>query len=843
LRTHPWLADHAIQGSVLLPGTAFLELAVRAGDQAGCDLVEELTLEAPLILAGNGSVLVQVRVGVPDESGRRPVTVHARDEDGELWVRHASGVLADSAEAPPAEAGAWPPAEAEAVDLDGLYDRMADGGFGYGPVFQGLRAAWRRGDEVFAEVALPEDVAVDGFGLHPALLDASLHAIGLMGEPDAPGRLPFSWSGVRLHASGATVLRVRLAPAGSDGVSLTVADGSGAPVATVDSLVLRAVTAGSLGSARRHESLFRLDWVPAPASAGGAGSVAEFADWTALRSALDAGESLPENVVVRCAEPRDMDAGVVRREVLTALELVRGWLADDRCAASRLVLVTRGAVAVGAGDDVPDLASAAVWGLVRTAQTENPDRFVLVDVDDEDGWKSAITSSEPELAVRAGELFAPRLVRARPAESAGSGFGEGPVLVTGASGMLGGLVARHLVERHGVRRLVLASRRGQVGALHEELTGLGAEVAAVACDVADRDAVAALLADHPVTALVHVAGVLDDGVIESMTPERIDTVFRPKVDAAWNLHELTRELDLSAFVLFSSAAGTLGTPGQANYSAANAFLDGLAQHRRAAGLPATSLAWGLWAGEDGMGARLAETGTAGLSAEEGLELFDAGAGGADPVVVPMRLDLRALRELPVVPPLFSGLVRTTTRRAAETGGDPAAALRDRLAALPKSERTSALVDLVCAHVAAVLALPGAEAVDERRAFTELGFDSLTAVDLRNRLNAATGLRLPATLIFDHPNPLDLVGHLADTLVVDEPAGVAPLLAELSRIEASLASIKPGDDEDDRVGARLSALLAVWRDGRADTAEQAADDLDAATDDEVFDLLGKEFGIS
>ncbi|MFJ6181685.1 SDR family NAD(P)-dependent oxidoreductase [Streptomyces sp. NPDC092295] len=849
LATHPWLADHAVQGSVLLPGTAFLELAVRAGDQAGCDLVEELTLEAPLVLAENGSVLVQVRVGVPDESDRRPVTVHARDEAGELWVRHASGVLAEGAEAPPADGGVWPPAGAEALDLEGLYDRMADGGFGYGPVFQGLRSAWRKGGEVFAEVALPEDVTVDGFGLHPALLDASLHAIGLMGEADAPGGLPFSWSGVRLHASGATVLRVRLARAGSDGVSLAVADGSGAPVATIDSLVLRAVTAGSLGSARRHESMFRLDWVPATASAGGAGSVAEFADWAAVRSALDAGESLPENVVVRCAESRDMDAGVVRREVLTALELVRGWLADDRCAASRLVLVTRGAVAVGAGDDVPDLASAAVWGLVRTAQTENPDRFVLVDVDDEDSWKSAITSSEPELAVRAGEPFAPRLVRARPAESegsgsgSGSGFGEGPVLVTGASGMLGGLVARHLVVQHGVRRLVLASRRGQVGALHDELTGLGAEVTAVACDVADRDAVAALLAEHPVTALVHVAGVLDDGVIGSMTPERIDTVFRPKVDAAWNLHELTREQDLSAFVLFSSAAGTLGTPGQANYSAANAFLDALAQHRRAGGLPATSLAWGLWAGEDGMGARLAETGTAGLSAEEGLELFDAGVGGADPVVVPMRLDLRALRELPVVPPLFSGLVRTTTRRAAETGADPAAALRDRLAALPKSERTSALVDLVCAHVAAVLALPGPEAVDERRAFTELGFDSLTAVDLRNRLNAATGLRLPATLIFDHPNPLDLVGHLVDTLVVDEPVGVAPLLAELSRIEASLASIKPGDDEDDRVGARLSALLAVWRDGRADTTEQAADDLDDATDDEVFDLLGKEFGIS
>ncbi|MEU5952062.1 type I polyketide synthase [Streptomyces sp. NPDC047525] len=844
LRTHPWLAEHEIMGSVLLPGTAFVELAVRAGDQVGCTSVEELTLETPLVLPEHGGVQVQVRVGAPDESGRRPIAVHARDESGDLpWSRHASGVLADDGGAP-ADLGAWPPAGAEAVELDGFYDGMADGGFAYGPLFQGLRSVWRSGDEVFAEVALPEDTAVAGFGVHPALLDAVLHtvAFGVL-PPVEHGRLPFTWTGVRLHAEGATTLRVRLTAVGPDAVALAVADGSGAPVATVDSLVLRAVSPGSLGTARGHESLFRLDWVAASAAAGSAGSVAEFADWAAVRSALVADESLPENVVVRCARPGDVDADTVHRQVHAALELVQGWLADDRCAQSRLVLVTSGAVAVDAGDDVADLASAAVWGLLRTAQAENPGRFVLVDVDDEDGWKPAVVGAEPELAVRAGETFVPRLVRARPEIEDGRDFGAGPVLVTGASGMLGGLVARHLVVRHGVRRLVLASRRGQVGDLHDELVGLGAEVTAVACDVADRDSVAALLAEHPVTAVVHVAGVLDDGVIGSQTPERIDTVFRPKVDAAWNLHELTRDLDLSAFVLFSSAAGTLGNPGQANYSAANAFLDALARHRHVQGLPATSLAWGLWAGEDGMGARMAETGAAGLSAEEGMELFDAAALGTDPVVVPMRLDLRAVRELPVVPPVFSALVRTTARRAAETGVDPAAALRDRLAALPATERTSALMDVVCTHVAAVLALPGAGAVDERRAFTELGFDSLTAVELRNRLGAATGLRLPATAIFDYPTPLDLVGHIEDALAVDEPDGLAPLLAELSRIEAGLASVKPGDDADDRVGARLSALLAVWRDSRADAAAQASDDLDAATDDEVFDLLGKEFGIS
>ncbi len=753
VETHPWLADHAIQGSILLPGTAFLELAVHAGDQVGCDVVEELTLEAPLVVPERGGVRVQVRVGAPDESGRRPVTVHAREDDGEVWVRHASGALTGGAEMPIVDAGVWPPAGAEVVDLDGLYDRMSDGGFGYGPVFQGLRAAWRKGEEVFAEVALPDDVGVDGFGLHPALLDASLHAIGLMGAADGPGKLPFSWSGVRLHASGATAVRVRLAPAGADGVALTVTDGAGAAVVSIDSLVLRPVTAAL--SRQGRESLFHLDWLPAPAPAGNPGSVAEFADWAAVRSELDAAETLPDTVVVRCAESDDVAA--VREHVLAVLELVRDWLADDRCATSRLVLVTKGAVAVGADEDVPDLAAAAVWGLVRTAQAENPGRIVLVDADtaDDSAWKPVLTTGEPQIAVRDGQAYVARLARVRPEPGTDPAFGpDSSVLVTGASGALGGLVARHLVAGHGVGRLVLASRRGIAaeGAeeLRTELVAQGAEVTYAACDVSDREALAALLAEHPVTAVVHTAGVLADGTIGSLTPEQIDTVFRPKVDAARHLHELTRDLDLTAFVLFSSVAGTLGGPGQGNYSAANAFLDALARQRHAQGLPATSLAWGLWA--DGMGARVAQSAATGLSADEGVALFDAAVSGTEPVVVPMRLDLRAVRELPHVPPVFSGLVRTTTRRAAGSGTDPAAALRDRLAPLAEDERERVLLDLVRTQAAVVLGHAGPEEVAAGQAFTELGFDSLTAVDLRNRLGTATGLRLPATLIFDYPTP-------------------------------------------------------------------------------------------
>ncbi|MEZ3183253.1 polyketide synthase dehydratase domain-containing protein, partial [Streptomyces pimonensis] len=417
VRTHPWLADHAVLGSILLPGTAFLELAVRAGDEVGCSSVEELTLEAPLVLSEDDTVRLQVWVGAEDESGRRELTLYSSSddtEDGRSWTRHATGVLRADEDHGGTPLTEWPPAGAKAVELDGFYDRLADGGFAYGPVFQGLRAAWRHGDEVFAEVALPEGVGAGGFGLHPALLDAALHATGLADGTDddagAPG-LPFSWSGVRLHAVGATVLRVRLSPAGADAVALTVTDGSGAPVATVDALVVRAVSPDALETARRLESLFRLDWVSAPATAGRNGSVAEFADWDGVRSALDAGGTLPDNVVVRCAGSEDGTA--VHQRVHAVLELVQGWLADERCAASRLVLVTRGAVAISTGQDAPDLAAAAIWGLIRSAQSENPDRFVLVDVDNEDDWTSALTTGEPQLVVRDGRTLVARLARIR----------------------------------------------------------------------------------------------------------------------------------------------------------------------------------------------------------------------------------------------------------------------------------------------------------------------------------------------------------------------------------------------------------------------------------------------
>ncbi|GDY42851.1 hypothetical protein SANT12839_037330 [Streptomyces antimycoticus] len=479
-----------------------------------------------------------------------------------------------------------------------------------------------------------------------------------------------------------------------------------------------------------------------------------------------------------------------------ALHLLQSWLADDRFTDSRLVLLTSGTVATEPGEPVTDPAGAAVRGLVRSAQSENPDRLLLIDLDGHDDSQTALpalsavlASGEPEVAVRQGVLKTPRLARAASAadSEAPEWNPDGTVLVTGASGSLGGLFARHLVAERGVRQLLLVSRRGDqapgAAELGAELTELGAEVAWAACDVADRDALAATLGDipaeHPLTAVVHTAGVLDDGVIGSLTPERIDHVMRPKVDAAWNLHELTRDQDLSAFVLFSSAAGVFGGPGQGNYAAANVFLDALAQHRAAQGLPATALAWGLWAGA-GMGdtldeadiTRMRRAGVPPLPVAEGLRLFDAALTVDEASLVPMRLDLAALRNQPAISPLLRGLVRVPARRAVDAvaaGGE--SGLAGRLAGLSTAEQERLLLDLVRAQVATVLGYAGAETIGSGRAFKDLGFDSLTAVELRNQLNAVTGLRLPATLIFDYPDPQVLARHLRTELVGEESAEV------------------------------------------------------------------------
>ncbi|MER6413591.1 SDR family NAD(P)-dependent oxidoreductase [Streptomyces humidus] len=1176
----PWLADHAVDGTVLLPGTALVEMAVRAGGEVGHAAVRELVLAAPLLLPADGAVRIRVHVGAPDENGDRPVAVHSRPDGHEgAWTRHASGVLTppDPDDAPGVDTSPWPPPNATAVPVTDFYRQRAEAGYEYGPAFRGLRAVWTGEEEVFADIALDDEHHDDAglFGLHPALFDAALHPSAFCGlaEPgDGRRLLPFAWNGVRLHASGAKALRVRLSPAGDNGVSLRITDGTGAPVADVDSLVLRPMAAEHLRPANEagHRSLFRTTWTPLPVTAR--------ADGSHGFRALDAtGEG---------ATAEDVHALADR--VLGDLQT---FLAAPGDGTSRLLVVTRGAVAVHDGESVTDPAAAAVWGLVRSAQTEHPDRFLLADLDGHDASRQALDRlpamaaalEESQFAIRDGEVSVPRLVPAaaagltvpdgadawhldttgpgtlenlalvpdpapgppapgqvrvavraagmnfrdvmialdmypgraaiggegagvvlqtgpgvtglspgdrvmglfpggafgpeavtdhrrlvrvpagwtfaqaaaapiafltalyglrdlagvRPGETvlvhaAAGGVGmaavqvarhlgaevygtaspgkwdtlraqgfddahlansrttdfeqrfldatdgrgvdvvldalagefvdaslrllprggrflemgktdirdaaevaerhpgvqyraydlaeadddrvrelldelvglfdrgaltplpltawdvrhapdafrhlsrarhtgkavltlprrpdpDGTVLVTGGTGSLGALVARHLVTEHGARNLLLTSRRGPgaPGAreLTAELTALGATVRVEACDAADRDALALLLESvpetAPLTAVVHTAGVVDDGVLAALTPQRMATVLRPKADAALNLHELTRDLDLAAWVLFSSAAGVLGNPGQANYAAANSFLDGLARARRAEGLPAVSLAWGLWSHASGMTGALAEAdlrrtardGVLGLTAGEGLALLDAALNLGEPALAPIRLDLGVLRDRAAsgpLPPMLRALVRAPRRAAA--GPAHGRSLAERLAGLPAQEKAALVLDVVLKEAATVLGHLDASLVVPDRAFKEAGFDSLTAVELRNRLGRAAGLRLPTTAVFDYPAPTALADYLLKAL--DQESD--PVAARLQALEAALDALLAEELEHSGIHSRLrflgSRLEEAALKGGPDEREDRARHLEAATADDVYAFIDNELGL-
>ncbi|MFE2948798.1 SDR family NAD(P)-dependent oxidoreductase [Embleya sp. NPDC059267] len=788
LRTHPWLAGHTVLGSVLLPGTALVDLALRAGDEAGCPALEDLTLHQPLVIPQRGSAQVQMVVGATENDGRRALTVHARPHDEHVeheWTLHASGLLAPADAPEPAPSIAqWPPPQAQTVDLDDFYPGLADHGYHYGPLFQGLRAVWRQADEIFAEVALPEVAGAEAarFGMHPALLDAALHAarLGEFHERPDGKYLPFAWTGVALWSRGATAVRVRISKAGTDAIRLDVTDTAGRPVLTVDTLALRPISAMPLDLGT-SDALFRLDWTPVPA-----------ADGSGLRIAT---ASTPEEalahdcdiVVVRCfdtdtetAPQADVDAApeadATHAATHRVLALLQRWLTADTGA--RLALVTRRAVVIG--DDEPDLVHAPLWGLVRTAQTEHPDRFVLIDVDDPGSatpaLAAAIATGEPQSAIRDGRILVPRLAPAVVRQAPAGWNPDGTVLITGGSGTLAGLVAEHVVRNLGVRRLILASRSGRPAPGSELLDG---EITSVRCDVSERAAVDRLLAsipgEHPLTAVVHTAGVLDDGVLHALTPERIDTSFAAKVDGARHLHEATADLDLAAFVLFSSAAATLGAAGQGNYAAANAYLDALATHRRRLGLPAVSLAWGLWAQDSGMTrglgdaelTRISRIGVTALTSEEGMRLFDAGCAAEHAVLLPMRVDtamLRARREHLPVP--MRGLVREPARARRDSS------LADRLGGLTGAERSRMVLNIVRSAVADTLGYNAADGVRPEQNLHEAGFDSLTAVEFRNRLAAATDLRLPATLTYDYPSPRAITEHVLTRLIVPEPEAAA-----------------------------------------------------------------------
>ncbi|ONF62099.1 SDR family NAD(P)-dependent oxidoreductase [Amycolatopsis keratiniphila] len=682
VRTHGWLADHVVGGATLFPASAFVELAVHAG---GAN-VAELTIEAPLRLGRSEDVALQVVVDGPR------IDIYAKDSD--VWTRHATGRLGTAEVFAQPWKGEWPPPATEPVDLDRAYAALD-----YGPAFRAVTGLWQDGDELFADIALAEDV--DGrFALHPVLLDAAVHTLALAGAPGDEARVPFLWSGVHVLAPVARRARVHCVRSGPGEVRVELFDPAGTPVAVVESLLTRPLPAGST-------MLYAPKWIPVPAT-----------------SADD----------VRIIETEDV------RSALTALQntLPRG---------ERTVVVTR---------DAADPASAALFGLVAAASTEYRGLVTVVDTDlpVEKVRELVGGNPEPQLSIRDGVPHALRIARTAPA-SGRPIDPAGTVLITGGTGALGAALARHLVSAHGVRHLLLASRRGPSAPGADELRELPANVRIVDGDIADPAFVRRLVGscDPPLTAVVHSAAVVADAAFTAQTTGGIDTVFRPKADAAAILHEATRHLPLSAFVLFSSLAGTFGNAGQANYAAANRYLDALAVRRQAEGLPATSIAWGLWDLEIGLGSQIPEaarhrihtSGVAALTVEEGMALFDAALGHPEPVLIAARLDPTAAG----LPPIADGLGRPAARPAPPSPGRH----------WPDQPTERELRDLLRVELAEVLGHhdPGTIPVD--KPFTELGLDSLAVIDLRTRLRELTGVELPARVLFDHPTVTELTGHL------------------------------------------------------------------------------------
>jgi polyketide synthase 12 len=1147
-----WLNDHAVGGVVVFPGAGFVDLAIRAGDEVGCSVVDELTLAAPLVIPVTGSVSVNVIVGGADESGGRAVSVFSRRDAHSGWTLHAEGVVRPGAAEPGTDLSAWPPVGATPVDIDGLYQRLAARGYGYGPAFQGLIAMWRRGDEVFADVSLPDDAGVSpaGFGVHPAVLDAALHAVIVATEADHDAGsgvlVPFSWQGVSLHAAGASSVRARIAPSGPSSVSVELSDALGLPVLSVASMVARPVTHQQLMAAvsgSGPDRIFEVVWSPAAA-----GSHGQTPSYDVFESQAAEGGPLAETY----------------RRTHEALAALQSWLAEHD--SGILVVSTRGAVGLP-GEDVTDLAGAAVWGLVRSAQTEHPGRIVLVDSDASLGDSTAaavLAAGEPQALVRGETVYTGRVHGSRAVDAlltppsdepwrlgmsskgtfenliveaipdadaplepgqvrvavrtmaanfrdvmialglypdedaamgveasgivietgsgsrrfavgdrvtglfpegtgslavtdarllmeiptgwsyeqaatvpvvfatayyalttladvkpgqrvlvhAGAGgvgmaaiqlaqhFGlevfatasrgkwdslrsmgfdddhigdsrtlefedkfraatggrgvdvvldslagdfvdaslrlvapggvflemgktdirepdaiegqypgvryrafdlfeagpdhiegmltdlarlfddttlralpltafdvrrsgaalrylsqarhtgkvvltmpntwaSGTVVITGGTGMAGSALARHVVAHHGVRNVVLIGRRGPdapgAASLAAELEATGAAVSLVACDAADRLALAKVLADipaqHPLSAVFHAAGVLDDAVVTSLTPERLDAVLRAKVDAAWNLHELTRDTSVSAFVMFSSMAGLVGSSGQANYAAANSFLDGLAVQRRTQGLPAVSLGWGLWDQTSSMTgaleavdfARFARDGIVAMSSTEALQLLDTAMAIDQPFLLPARIDTAALRvkfDGGTLPPMFVDLINAPARRQVDdslAAAQSKSALLQRLDGLAEDEQQAVLLDLVRSHIATVLGNSTPESIDPDKAFQELGFDSLTAVEMRNRLKTATGLPLSPTLIFDYPNSTALASYFRHQLVGASTEAVphaAPGEEEIQRVVASIPVKRL------RQAGVLELLLSLANEDAGGDAEQA-----------------------
>jgi acyl transferase domain-containing protein/acyl carrier protein len=882
--THPWLKDHAAADTVLLPGTAFVEFCLQAAEKVGAAGLKELTLQAPLILPDQGAAAIQVKVGEPDEqSGEREISIYSHlqdslpEEESPPWVTHATGTLCRQEEltAPKALVGPWPPEGAQPIEIEDLYERLTDIGLQYGPAFQGLSAAYQEGEEIYAEISLASDQreAAQDFAIHPALLDAAFHAgvLGALASGEESLRLPFAWRDVSVHSPGASELRVKVS-LNEEEICLEAFDAEGVEVARVGSLVARPISPEVLQGSRSGDGLFAIAWSEvalesesSPSIAALAGpelpGVDRYGSVDELSAAIEAGAEPPAVVLLSPQRPKGALAEAALTATQDTLALIQRWIADPNLSPCRLALLTEGAMATAEAES-PDPAQAALWGLLRSAQSEHPGRIALLDTDQTEDSLNVLPgalglSQEPQLALREGKAFAPRLVRIPVPQSEQDQEPkvaidpEKTILITGGTGALASHLARHLTETHGARHLLLVSRSGTEaqGAkeLQAELGSLGAGVKIAACDVSDPKALQALLAKvpkaHPLGAVIHTAATLKDGTVDHLDPEGLAEVFGPKAIGAFNLHEATKEADLSAFVLFSSVAGTLGSPGQANYAAANVFCDALAQKRRSEGLPGTSIAWGAWIQQSGLTAALSETdiarmrraGIEPLSDQQGLELFDRALGEERALSMALGLNRPALRTLAtagVLPSMMRGLISVSSKRKSAA----AAALAAKLAALPEAERERYLLEVVRSEVAAVLGHPSGAAVDPDKAFKDMGFDSLAAVELRNRLNAVTGVNLPVTAVFDYPNPARLAESLLSKLqpaMGDGKAGEKTIEAEFERLGSLLSELE-SEEQRDHAAAHLRRLFGTLR-----TEDES--DLADATDDEMFAVLEDELG--
>ncbi|MFJ9034896.1 type I polyketide synthase, partial [Streptomyces sp. NPDC102274] len=713
--------------------------------------------------------------------------------------------------------------------------------------------------------------------------------------------LPFEWTGVELYASGATELRVRIDVDDTHtNARIQVTDSAGHPVAHIRGLAIREATAEQIRVGESLEHLYRVDFrtprLTQETTADGIWILGEnagvyeileadhVADVDVLLAHLDNGGQAPARVAVDAtAAPTGDDIACATQELTaSALGTLQRLLAEPRLETTELLWITRSAVAVD--DDVRDLAHAPLWGLLRAARNEYAERVIrLIDLQAGSAGdallpRAVAMAGEPEIAIRDGEIRAARLVRTTNADAAEPGGQpiaapldpSGSVLITGGTGELGRSIAAHLVRTHSVRHLVLTSRRGLdapgAGDLVAELTALGAEsVQVVACDVSRREDVATALAtadaEHPWTGVFHLAGVLDDGLLSAQNSERLNSVLAPKVSGALHLHNLTKNLNLAAFVLFSSVAGVLGGAGQSNYAAANTFLDALAARRRAEGLPGVSLSWGLWQ-QSGIGltaglgqaelARLRRQGVGALSEKQGLTALDTALTQPHPHLVPVKLELTSLQRESdnggEVPVLLRNLLRAPRKRVGESGGT-SSGLRERLLELPEEERTAHLTRLVQHEAATVLGAPGTDGIGALQVLKELGMDSLMAVELRRRLSAGSGVSLPSTLAFDHPTPAAIAALLLDKLAVGSGsrAGGARGVTR-TQIDSLVELLRAATPKQlDEMG--FAADLLALRDGLAKTAAATDEqpvpeaELDTGSTDDLLQFLDRKLGVS